>query len=124
MIRPSILFWSIAVVAVGYAMFEVKMEVVQQEETLNRLNRQIAEGREAIRVLNAEWSFLTRPTRLDQLAGKYLGLAPLTASQTGRIDALPERAGTPPVLAGAPVVTIPAITDGARIADFNASAEP
>jgi len=123
-IRPSILFWSIAVIAVGYAMFEVKMEVVQQEETLNRLNRQIAEGREAIRVLNAEWSFLTRPSRLDQLAGKYLGLAPLKAARTGGIDALPERAGAPPALAGAPVATLPAVTDGARIADINASAKP
>jgi len=122
-IRPSILFWMIAVIAVGYAMFEVKMEVVQQEETLNHLNRQIAEGREQIRVLHAEWSFLTGPTRLDQLANRYLSLAPLKAAQTGRLDTLPERPGAPPALAGAPVATLPAITNGARFADVNASEE-
>ena len=95
---------------------------MQHEDTLGHPTPD-RRGPRQIRVLNAEWSFLTRPTWLDQLTGKYLGLAPLKAAQIGRLDALPERPGAPPALAGAPIATLPAITDGARITDINASAE-
>jgi hypothetical protein len=92
MIRIGTLIWMAAVALVGYAMFQVKYEVVQQEEQLARLNRQIADGREAIRVLNAEWSFLSQPARLNELAKRYLTLVPIgTAQLLNNLDALPMR---------------------------------
>ena len=85
MIRPSTLFWGLLVAASGYAMFQVKYEVAQLEDELGRVNRQIGNGREAIRVLNAEWSYLNQPSRLDQLAKRYLNLGPIQTSQIGRL---------------------------------------
>jgi cell division protein FtsL len=96
MIRPSTAFWIVTVVAVGYGMFQVKYEVMQLEEQLVKVNRQIAESREAIHVLNAEWSFLTQPTRLAELAKRHLNLAPIGTARLGRIDTLPFRPADPP----------------------------
>ena len=102
MIRTSTVLWSAAVIVVGYGMFQVKYEVMQQEEALASLNRQIVEGREAIRVLNAEWSYLTQPTRLSDLAQRFLKLAPIGTAQIGNLDAIPFRDAAP-ALPSAPI---------------------
>jgi cell division protein FtsL len=107
MIRPSTAFWMITVVAVGYGMFQVKYVVMQLEEQLVKVHRQIAESREAIHVLNAEWSFLTQPTRLAELAKRHLNLAPIGTAQLGRLDTLPFRPANPPP-AEAPQAAAPA----------------
>ena len=92
MIRPSTILWIAAVILIGYAMFQVKYEVLQQEQQLARLDHAILKDREAIRVLNAEWSYLSQPTRLDQLAKRYLTLAPIgTAQLLSNLDTLPMR---------------------------------
>ncbi|HEV8013930.1 MAG TPA: hypothetical protein VGP48_00275 [Stellaceae bacterium] len=91
-IRPGTVIWFCAVVAVGYAMFQVKYEVMQQEQTLAGLNKQIADGREQIRVLDAEWSYLTRPSRIEQLAGRFLHLSTMSSAQIVDLAAVPERA--------------------------------
>lgn len=96
MIRPATMLYASAVVLVGYAMFQVKYEVQQQEETLARLDRQIAQSHEAARVLNAEWSFLTQPQRLSTLAKRYLNLVPIGAPLLGSLAALPARSPAPP----------------------------
>ncbi len=96
MIRPGTIVWLLLVLAVGYAMFQVKFEVMQQEETLARLTKDIADSREQIRVLDAEWSYLTRPDRMKRLAARYLNLAPITAAQIGELDTVPMRPEAPP----------------------------
>jgi hypothetical protein len=121
MIRASTLLWMFAVIAVGYAMFQVKYEVMQQEETLARINKQIVDDRETIRVLDAEWSFLTQPARLAKL-NRLLDLQPLTAVQISRLDAIPDRPG-----AGMPLVSPiePApmrLSEGSEVVTVNASA--
>jgi len=54
MMRLSTILWALLVGISGYAMFQVKYQVVQLEDELTRLNRQIGEGQEQIRVLGAE----------------------------------------------------------------------
>jgi hypothetical protein len=100
-IRTGTVLSVAAVILVGYAMFQVKYEVQQQEETLVKLDRRIAEGREAIRVLNAEWSYLTQPIRLDILAKRHLQLAPIGAAQLAHIEDIPMRGAAPPPAAEA-----------------------
>jgi cell division protein FtsL len=112
MIRFTTLFWALLVAASGYAMFQVKYEVVQLEDELARVTRQIGADREQIRVLSAEWSFLNQPQRLEQLAKRHLNLGPIGTQQIGRIDQLPRRSPMPPaaVAAASPSASSPLTT--------------
>lgn len=114
MIRPGTIVLLLLVLAVGYAMFQVKYEVMQQEETLTHLNRQITESRERLRVLGAEWSYLTRPARLDGLAQHYLDLTPISAAQIVPLSAVPLRPDAPQALVsgGAPDAAFATVTAG------------
>lgn len=91
MIRPGTALWALCVVLVSYALFQMKYEVMRQEEQLATLDKKIAENREAVRVLNAEWSYLTQPARLDGLRKRYLSLVPIGTAQLGSIAAIPMR---------------------------------
>lgn len=51
------------------------------ERQIAKLKTGISNERESIKLLNAEWSSLTRPDRLQKLAEDQLQLKPLTASQ-------------------------------------------
>ena len=101
MIRLSTLLWALLVGLSGYAMFQIKYEVVQLEDELARLDHRIDAGHEQIRVLDAEWSFLNQPTRLDQLAKRFLDLHPLGANQIGHLAQLPRLSPSPPAAAEA-----------------------
>jgi len=123
MIRPGTVIWLFLVAATGYAMFQVKYEVMQQEETLARTNKEIAETREQLRVLDAEWDYLSQPNRLQRLASRYLSLSPISAAQITSLDALPQRGDVPPALVSTrQVAAAPAIP--ARITPDHHSAAP
>ena len=91
MMRLSTWLWLALVAAVGYAIFQVKYEVMQLEDELARVNRSIDNDRDAMRVLNAEWSYLNQPARLDQLRQRYLALTPIGRAQLGSLDQVPFR---------------------------------
>ena len=61
------------------------------EEELNKVNRQIVEERERLHALQADWSYLTNPSRLADLTRRHLPLQPLAAEQMIRIEDLPLR---------------------------------
>lgn len=120
-IRPGTVVWFCIVVAVGYAMFQVKYEVMQQEQTLAGINKQIADDREQIRVLDAEWSYLTRPNRIEQLAGRFLHLSGMSSAQIVAMGDVPMRASAPTAAATEPNAASPspataAPATGARLA--------
>ena len=52
----------------------------------------IADEEETLRVLQAEWSFLTQPDRIQGLSQRYLALDTPVAKQIGGIDRIPFRA--------------------------------
>jgi hypothetical protein len=101
MMRFSTLLWALLVGVSGYAMFQVKYEVAQLEDELSHVNHRIAADQEQIRVLDAEWSFLNQPQRLEQEAKRFLTLGPITPQQIGHIDQLPRRSPLPPAAAAA-----------------------
>jgi cell division protein FtsL len=76
---------------VGFGLFHVKYQVQALEDRLAKLNRAIVHEQEQIHVLRAEWTYLDRPERIEELAKKYLDLAPPKASQIGSIAQLPMR---------------------------------
>jgi hypothetical protein len=92
MTRLGTWFWLLLAASTGFAMFMVKYTVQNLEDELVRVRKQtVAEQRE-IRVLNAEWSYLTQPERLSELNRQFLNLVPITIRQLqSRIADLPLR---------------------------------
>lgn len=117
MIRIGTVIWFVMLALLGVGLFQVKYAVQAKERELRKVNRQIAADHEAMRVLEAEWSYLNDPVRLADLARRHTDLAPVMASQMGSFDALPMRpAAAPDALEAAPgeiPETNPAITNPA-----------
>ena len=123
MFRLATWGWLAVVGLAGFATFEVKYQVAQVDDELGRVNRQIDADRDQLRVLSAEWSYLTQPARLDQLRQRHLALVPVTRAQLGSLDQVPfrssETAGSaianalPPAPSAAshPAVQLPGGTD-------------
>lgn len=60
----------------GAALLHVSQLVQQSEDELARIEENITQEKEYMRVLNAEWSYLNRPQNLEALAREYLDLVP------------------------------------------------
>jgi cell division protein FtsL len=69
------------VVMFAYVIYELKYETRALDRRAGELRQSIRSERDAVAVLRAEWSHLNRPERIEKLARKHLGLAPLKASQ-------------------------------------------
>jgi len=91
MFRLATWGWLAVVGIAGFATFEVKYQVAQVDDELGRVNRQIDADRDQLRVLSAEWSYLTQLSRLDQLRQRHLTLVPVTRAQLGSLDQIPFR---------------------------------
>ncbi len=92
--------------AVSFGLYQLSYRVQGQEDTLLKLNRTLNRDREAIEVLKAEWSYLSRPDALQQEADRFLALAPLQPSQIlspDQIAALPAADLFPPADAAVPL---------------------
>jgi cell division protein FtsL len=73
----------------SFALYQTELGVRRQENQLTALDRQIDQHQRAIRVLQAEWAYLSQPTRLQDLAFRHLSLVPVSGDQMGRIEDLP-----------------------------------
>jgi hypothetical protein len=81
MIRAATLFWLVLVSATGFAMFGVKYQVQALEDELARTKRATTAEEHEIRVLDAEWAYLTRPETLEALNRQFLSLGPISTKQ-------------------------------------------
>jgi cell division protein FtsL len=122
MIRPTNLVIFAAVACIGFGVFRVKHEVQELQEEYARINRQIVAERDAMHVLNAEWSYLNQPQRLADMARRHLELQPIATAQLGRLEALPAKPGAPAMpmvaeapLAGSSAASLPSSLPGAAV---------
>ena len=83
------ILWAAIILSVAVALFIVKYEVQHVEDQLTLTHQSIAEQRESIHVLNAEWSYLNDPERLARLSKSHLGLVHLTPDRVIGMDRLP-----------------------------------
>jgi hypothetical protein len=87
--RASHFMWAILTIAVGVALFLLKHKVQELEHQLVAKRAQIVRDRGAIRVLEAEWTYLNNPERLRRQSEEYLGFHPPAPGNVATIDSLP-----------------------------------
>lgn len=85
----SLIAWIGVAGLASVALFNITFKVEQIQDELNVLNKQILKEQKAVHVLKAEWSYLSRPERIESLSLRLLPhLQPPTAQQVGNIESL------------------------------------
>lgn len=91
--RRSTLLWSVLAFSVVIGLFVVKHRVQTLEDRLHALNAEIITDRDAIQVMQAEWSYLNQPARLEALSKRLLGMdAPVSAQTVSMQELLDQSA--------------------------------
>ena len=90
--RISTIFWMILIVSAALGLYVVKYQVQSMQEELAKQENILRDEREALHVLEAEWAYLNKPQRLQQLADKYLATTPALSKQISSIDTIPKSA--------------------------------
>jgi cell division protein FtsL len=93
----------VATLGVAFVLYSHEHATRQSERDLAREKAAIVDQAEAIKLLKAEWSSLTRPERIQSLAQTRLGMVPMTPDQyvtenelAARLDALTTSTTTAP----------------------------
>ena len=94
--RRSTFLWSILAMSVVVGLFIVKHRVQTLEDRLQALNAEIITDRDAIQVMQAEWSYLNQPARLEALSKRWLGMDVPVSGQTVSMQELLEKSATAP----------------------------
>lgn len=101
--------WLVLAVAAGALLFKTSQQVTDGRQHLANITADIRREEDSLRVLQAEWSYLNQPDRLEKLSAQYLKLTPMKGKQFATADSLPLRpvpedtapAETPALLAAA-----------------------
>ena len=84
--------WLLGAAITGTGLYGIAYEVERMEQELAALEREIIEERESIHVLEAEWTYLARPERIEDLSRQFLPrMQGLTAERIGEYGDLPFR---------------------------------
>jgi hypothetical protein len=85
--------WPLPVVALFVGLYELKAMVEDRERELAQIRRAIADEKETVQILRAEWSYLNQPERLQRLAASLPELKPAAGRQLTTIARWPDRWG-------------------------------
>lgn len=78
-------------IAIAFGNYHVKDAALRTAKHLAEVDAAIAEEDVALRTLDAEWSYLNEPSRLQELALRHLDLAQIKPSQVLAVAEMPER---------------------------------
>jgi cell division protein FtsL len=81
----------LALVGSAVYAYSIKYQTILRAEQITKMKHKVKAEQDAIAVLRAEWSFLTRPERVQQLADAHLDLKPLAVGQIVAAQSLPEK---------------------------------
>ena len=81
MSRVGAIFWLGLAMTACVVMFLINYAVQSLQDDLNKVRKQTVAEQLEIRVLHAEWSYLTQPERLAELNQRFLSLAPVATKQ-------------------------------------------
>ena len=74
MLNKSTFFTFIALFLLGSLTYAIKQKVIELDNDLSRVHRSMAQYQESMHILNAEWAYLTRPSRLQILVENHTHL--------------------------------------------------
>lgn len=86
----NLLFLGLAVGS-GVQLFVLKYRVLDKEEELKAIHRQILGDSREIHILKADWAFLNDPNRLRALIATQKEFKPIGATQIVDVSELPNR---------------------------------
>jgi hypothetical protein len=87
------LFAAVSAVVSGAAVMQLKLAVQDQADQVKAIAKQIHADQSDIRVLEAEWAYLTSPVNLQEKSIEFLALMPPRAKQVlNSADEVPLRA--------------------------------
>lgn len=117
--RKTTLLWLLLAVFCSAILFHTSQQVTDGKARLASLQNKTQDEEESIRVLQAEWSYLNQPARLEKLVKEYLALEPMQGRQFAKLADIPEKepeavvpeeivtaAGTTEAVEEKPVVTV------------------
>ncbi len=81
MLRTFNVVMILVVLGLAFVLYSLEHRMRAGERALAKLDHEIGEERELIRLLEAEWSYLTRPARIERLAREHLAMGPLVPAQ-------------------------------------------
>jgi len=82
----------LALVGSAVYAYSIKYQTSYRAEQITKTKIEIRQERDAIAVLRAEWAYMTRAERIQQLADAYLpGMKQIDALQIVAAQSLPER---------------------------------
>lgn len=88
----------VAVLAAGSMLYSLEHTTRGLEREIAGLHRRISDSKENIKLLGAEWSSLSRPDRIQRLAGQYLHLETIKAQQFVGLDKLGQSVPPEPIV--------------------------
>tara|TARA_B100002052_G_scaffold237975_1_gene221692 strand:- start:164 stop:460 length:297 start_codon:yes stop_codon:yes gene_type:complete len=74
MIRYPSVFWFFIILISGIFIYEIKNLIILKEKRILSLEQQINITKDKIKLFNAEFSYLSRPERIEQVALNLLGM--------------------------------------------------
>lgn len=95
MIRLLNLAFIVVTAVACLGLYRIAEEARIASAELDRTEAAIAEERDALVVLGAEWARVTEPTRIEALAARHLPLSDEPTLQLSSLTALPERGLVP-----------------------------
>jgi cell division protein FtsL len=84
----------VVLVGSAVAVYKVKYETTYEAQRIAKLRNEIRTERERLGLLRAEWSRLSAPQRIQDLASRHLGMKPLEVARISDLSALPEKPPT------------------------------
>jgi cell division protein FtsL len=81
----------LVLIASAFVVYKVKYDSTYEVQRIAKLREEIRVERERVALLRAEWTRLTAPQRIQDLAARHLGMKPLQVAQYSDFASLPEK---------------------------------
>lgn len=84
----SILIICFITLSLGIGTYVIESMIHDREKTIQFLESRIKEEKNRISILEADWSYLTRPSRIQKLSQEMLSFGPIEAQRILTLDML------------------------------------